>query len=154
MQREQRIVRNGEYYLKIKVQCLFGWNEDKVAWCLIFILCMFPQMFSYRIKGPNISVFKSNSIVSQFGGSRASVWDISQYFMSLSNNNRCSLPLICLYQGQTVWLPAQRQSSQYASLRRPIESPSMHLSIHVLHTAWLLDATFRETLIHFCCYFF
>lgn len=71
-------------------------------------------------------------------------WDTLQKLLSLSDNDVGSLTLICLYEGQTVWLPAQGQSSQHASLWRPVESPSMHLSIHVLHAAWWPDVTFRE----------
>lgn len=55
--------------------------------------------------------------------------------------------LICLYQGQTMGLSAEGQSTQHASQRKPLEFPSMCLSIHVLHTACRLDTTFRENLI-------
>lgn len=47
-------------------------------------------------------------------------------------------------EGQTVWMSVWGQCSQHASLRRPVEFPSMHLSIHVSHTAWLLYTTLRE----------
>lgn len=82
---------------------------ENIVFVLTSYICWHLQSF--------LSTFRVHCIISS-----------EIYIFLLQPNHR---PLI---QGQTVWPPTCRQSSQHAQWQRPVQSPSMHLSRHVLHS--------------------